>query len=48
MMPVVPDFYSKNLGFICRKELEIRKKTKIPFLFRLGSPDYVNRMEGKK
>lgn len=43
-----PDFYSKNLGAICKQELILQKKTNIPFRFRLGSLEYVNRMEGKK
>jgi hypothetical protein len=45
---ISPDFYSNNLGIICKKELILEKKTNLPFQFRLGSLDYVNRMEGKK
>ena len=45
---IAPDFYSKNLGFVCKKELLLEKKVNIPFRFRLGSLEYVNRMEGKK
>ena len=44
---VRPDFYSSNLSFFCRKELEIEKNTKIPFRFRLGSTDYTNYLESK-
>ena len=45
--PDISHFYIQSLGFICLKELRIEELTKINFRFRLGSLDYVNRMEAK-
>ena len=45
---VPEDNYSKGLTFFCRNEWLLEKKTGVPFRFRLGSVDQVDRLEGKQ
>ena len=41
------NFYIQHLGFFCRKEDQIQKRTKLPLYFRLGSKAYVDYLERK-
>lgn len=41
------DFYTRNFGFFCKRELQFEKVTKIPVRFRLGSLQYNDYLEQK-
>lgn len=45
---LIPEnYYSTKLGFMCKKEIQLEKSTKIPLKLRLGSVEYVDKLEGK-
>lgn len=41
------DFMSSQQGYVCRQEWKFEKKTRLPIRLRLGTLEYVNKMEGK-
>lgn len=41
------DFYTRNFGFFCKKELQFERATRIPLRFRLGSLQYNDYLEQK-
>lgn len=44
-----PKVYAyKDLAFFCKMEVLIEQSAKVPFKFRLGSVDYVDRLEQKR
>lgn len=47
LRPLPQNFYNQQLGFFCKKELMLQKKTLLPLFFRLGSKEYVDYLESK-
>lgn len=45
-LPLPKNFYARHLGLMCRGELMVQKR--FPIFFRLGSLEYVNKIEGKR
>ena len=44
---VSPDFYTRDFGFFCRKELQVEKLTNMKVRLRLGSIQQSDFLEGK-
>jgi hypothetical protein len=41
------NFYASCLGWVCKQELKMDRKTALPLRFRLGSKEQVDWLEGK-
>ncbi len=45
---ITDDYFVRDFGFFCRKELQFEKQTRVPLRFRLGSLEYCNYLEAKQ
>jgi hypothetical protein len=45
---ITPDYFTRRWGIFCETEWRFEKKTGLPLRFRLGSLEYVDRLEGKQ
>ncbi len=45
---LLPNYSNEQLGWVCRQEWKMEKKTNIPLRFRLGSTEQVDYLEGKR
>lgn len=41
------NYYTKHLGFFCKQELQLQKRTNLNVYVRLGSKEYVDYLERK-
>lgn len=44
---IATNYASEHFGFICKKELSLEKRIKVPIRLRMGSLDNCNWLEGK-
>jgi hypothetical protein len=47
LQTILSNYYSSNLAFFCKKEIQVQNAIKLPVKFRLGSVTYCDAMEGK-
>ena len=45
--PMPQKFYTHPLGFFCKKEVQLQRITRLPVFIRVGSKEYVDRIERK-
>ena len=45
--PMPQKFYTQPLGFFCKKEVQLQRITRLPVFIRVGSKEYVDRIERK-
>ncbi|HRH59772.1 MAG TPA: hypothetical protein PL045_04335 [Chitinophagaceae bacterium] len=44
---VPPNYYASQLGFFCKKEIQLQNAIRFPVKIRLGSVEYCDKLEGK-